>query len=72
MVISSDYWVDDPAEKRIFIEDYKRKVSKQLCRYLMNGQGVCPFGINCLYSHEINGVEFCRGKPGFHMIQSQK
>ena len=72
MFIPSDYWVDDPVEKRIFIEDYKKKVSRQPCRYLTNGQGVCPFGAKCLYSHEVDGTEICRGKPGFHTNQSKE
>uniref|UniRef100_A0AC34QC05 RING-type E3 ubiquitin transferase n=1 Tax=Panagrolaimus sp. JU765 TaxID=591449 RepID=A0AC34QC05_9BILA len=70
--IPSDYWIDDLVEKQIFFDNYKRKVSKQPCRYLLNGQKLCPFGSKCFYSHEVNEIEICRGKPGLHHTKVKK
>ncbi|XP_038067207.1 probable E3 ubiquitin-protein ligase makorin-1 isoform X2 [Patiria miniata] len=50
-VTPSDFWVDEPEEKKRVLERYKEALSKKECKYFKQGLGTCPFGAECFYLH---------------------
>ncbi|XP_033647218.1 probable E3 ubiquitin-protein ligase makorin-1 isoform X1 [Asterias rubens] len=50
-VTPSDFWVDEPEEKKKVLERYKHALSKKECKYFRQGSGSCPFGAECFYLH---------------------
>ncbi|XP_071960923.1 probable E3 ubiquitin-protein ligase makorin-1 [Antedon mediterranea] len=51
-VTPSDYWVEDPEEKKKIIDKYKSVLGNKHCKYFNKGKGSCPFSGNCFYLHE--------------------
>lgn len=57
-VIPSSVWITDQAEKERLISDFKKNTRAKPCRHFQQGNGVCPFGNICFYSHAMpDGVE---------------
>jgi len=50
-VVPSQYWIEDPAQKKILVEEYKSNLAKKDCRYFNFGEGECPFSVSCFYRH---------------------
>lgn len=50
-VTPSAVWIDDPAEKKKLIEDYKTALREKPCKYFAQGTRTCPFGSSCFYKH---------------------
>jgi E3 ubiquitin-protein ligase makorin len=51
MVIPSDTFESDPDVKLGLHEAYKAKLRLIPCKHFAFGEGTCPFGTSCLYSH---------------------
>lgn len=51
MVIPSDVFERDPDAKQEIHDSYTNKLRLIPCRYYAFGDGECPFGTSCLYSH---------------------
>jgi E3 ubiquitin-protein ligase makorin len=51
MVIPSDTFESDPDAKLRLHEAYKGKLCLIPCKHFAFGEGTCPFGTSCLYSH---------------------
>jgi E3 ubiquitin-protein ligase makorin len=51
MVIPSDTYESDPEVKQRMYDTYKAKLRLIPCKHFAFGEGTCPFGTSCLYSH---------------------
>ncbi|MES1903490.1 MAG: E3 ubiquitin-protein ligase makorin-1, partial [Paramarteilia canceri] len=52
-VIPSKYFFEDLSEKEKFDIEHRAKLKEQHCRYFKFGFGMCKFGRNCFFRHEI-------------------
>lgn len=50
-VVPSQVWIPDDANKKAYIEEYKKDLKMRPCKYHRHN-GDCPFKQNCFYSHE--------------------
>ncbi|EPZ30939.1 hypothetical protein ROZALSC1DRAFT_30143 [Rozella allomycis CSF55] len=50
-VTPSSLWIADPLQKATVIENYKKQLSQIPCKHFNKGDGDCPFGTSCFYSH---------------------
>ncbi|KAF8403841.1 hypothetical protein HHK36_011947 [Tetracentron sinense] len=50
-VIPSVIWCSTKEEKQEIIDSYKAKLRSIDCRYFDFGNGTCPFGTSCFYTH---------------------
>lgn len=51
LIIPSDHFENDLDIKCAMVEQYRAKLRKIPCRYFAFGEGECPFGTSCMYSH---------------------
>ena len=50
-VIPSSVWIEEPEQKAAVIENYKQGMGQKPCKHFNYGEGTCPFGSSCFYSH---------------------
>jgi len=50
-VVPSTHWLSDPEQKGALIDNYKQGMGKKDCKHFNFGDGSCPFGSSCFYSH---------------------
>lgn len=50
-VVPSSIWIEDEDQKSEVIESYKQGMSQKPCKHFNFGEGTCPFGSSCFYSH---------------------
>ncbi|KAI8929958.1 hypothetical protein BC831DRAFT_441714 [Entophlyctis helioformis] len=69
LVVPSDRWPVDAADKELITDDYRTSLSKINCRHFNFGDGTCPFSTSCLYRHaDRAGVEI---QPTLRFISGQ-
>ncbi|XP_074644273.1 putative E3 ubiquitin-protein ligase makorin-1 isoform X1 [Tubulanus polymorphus] len=62
-VTPSEYWVEEPEEKKTIIRGYKSALSKKSCKYFKQGKGECPFNEKCFYLHAYPDGKIASPKP---------
>jgi len=57
-VVPSTVWVEEADKKTHLIETYKQGMGQKPCKHFNFGEGECPFGSSCFYSHRYrDGME---------------
>lgn len=50
-ICPSRFWVETMEEKQKLLSDYRDALNSKECKYFKRGEGECPFGNKCFYSH---------------------
>lgn len=51
VIIPSDSFETEPEQKGLLLERYRAKLGRIPCKHFAFGEGSCPFGSRCMYSH---------------------
>uniref|UniRef100_A0A182PEP5 RING-type E3 ubiquitin transferase n=1 Tax=Anopheles epiroticus TaxID=199890 RepID=A0A182PEP5_9DIPT len=59
-VIPSFFWIEDEAEKKATIKNYRNGCKITDCKHFKKGKGECPFSRRCFYRHALPSGELVK------------